>query len=717
MSLASVFKGFWQVWKQGGVPQSRGAEDYEREDHTPSGGEIRIAGSYKEIAWVFSAIRKLAWSASRVPVVMKHQATMSDASEEKQETLKDHEALALIEDPNEHGGWPSIVEASVWNLMLYGSAYIEKAHPPGNFKQVEGLYPLRSNVMTVEGDKKKLVKRFVYRPNFRDIFFEREEIVWIKFYDPESDLSGFAPILAASGAVTIDKDAQLRAMHSLRNDSTPGMILSIPGDQLKQRELNRIYAQFDKRHKGPKKTNRPLVVGGDAKVTMGGTTPRELQVSETRRTNRDEILSVMDVPPVKAGVMENASFANAHEQNRHFWHEAVVPILTLFYDALNRQWIWPQYGRDVWLEPDLREVLLDSEERDRRKADAISLWGSDLITKNEAREKIGMSPVDDGEKFKSESVRIAPGFGGGMSSLFAASKAARPGTPLHKMKFEKDAKVVFWKGVNDVAEEFERRLSVIAAKILSGHKDVVLREFSNTFTKSAVSSGNGHVLIAKSEKRWFTKDEADAEELKAKAKEFERRIFELSKDEIDAEWPIMEQALKAVFMEAARNVEDNIGLDVGFDFTDPAVTKYLRSKRLRLAGDLSDTTLGKVKAVIADGIEASKSLDDVAQDLAAKFDDLEPSRSILIARTEAADASNFANVESYRQSGVIEKKEWMATPDDITRDDHAEADGQQVGLSGSFSVGGESLRWPGDTANGSPGNTCNCRCAAAPVIE
>jgi len=54
-------------------------------------------------------------------------------------------------------------------------------------------------------------------------------------------------------------------------------------------------------------------------------------------------------------------------------------------------------------------------------------------------------------------------------------------------------------------------------------------------------------------------------------------------------------------------------------------------------------------------------------------------------------------------------KVWNAVIDESTRDSHAEADGQEVTLFETFSVGGEDLDYPGDP-DGEPGETYNCRC-------
>ena len=54
-------------------------------------------------------------------------------------------------------------------------------------------------------------------------------------------------------------------------------------------------------------------------------------------------------------------------------------------------------------------------------------------------------------------------------------------------------------------------------------------------------------------------------------------------------------------------------------------------------------------------------------------------------------------------------KVWIATVDSRTRDTHWAADGQRAPLAGTFTVGGEALRYPQDPA-GSPAETARCRC-------
>lgn len=80
-------------------------------------------------------------------------------------------------------------------------------------------------------------------------------------------------------------------------------------------------------------------------------------------------------------------------------------------------------------------------------------------------------------------------------------------------------------------------------------------------------------------------------------------------------------------------------------------------------------------------------------------------------------AANNASLEAWRQSGVVRGEKWIsALLPDRTRDDHAAAHGQEALLGGMFSVGGESLAYPGDPA-GSPGNIINCLCTLTAIVE
>lgn len=58
-------------------------------------------------------------------------------------------------------------------------------------------------------------------------------------------------------------------------------------------------------------------------------------------------------------------------------------------------------------------------------------------------------------------------------------------------------------------------------------------------------------------------------------------------------------------------------------------------------------------------------------------------------------------------------REWVTVGDERVRRAHVGADAQTVGMNEPFTVGGQLLRWPGDTSLGATvDNVINCRCSA-----
>jgi len=130
--------------------------------------------------------------------------------------------------------------------------------------------------------------------------------------------------------------------------------------------------------------------------------------------------------------------------------------------------------------------------------------------------------------------------------------------------------------------------------------------------------------------------------------------------------------------------------------------------------EITETTRRQINAIIVAGLEEGLGVEEIKRRIIGTTG-LQPLNGTLqvrarrIARTEIVSASNIGSLEGALSTGLAFDKQWLSTPDDRTRDAHAEADGQTVDKQAPFLVDGEQLRVPGDPT-GSPGNVINCRC-------
>lgn len=91
-------------------------------------------------------------------------------------------------------------------------------------------------------------------------------------------------------------------------------------------------------------------------------------------------------------------------------------------------------------------------------------------------------------------------------------------------------------------------------------------------------------------------------------------------------------------------------------------------------------------------------------------------RAEMIARTETHTAAQAAGFEAAGSLGLTLRKEWVAAEDDRTRPSHNDANGQTVGHSDDYNVGGHACQYPGDPSL-PPEESINCRCASVSIVD
>ncbi len=118
-------------------------------------------------------------------------------------------------------------------------------------------------------------------------------------------------------------------------------------------------------------------------------------------------------------------------------------------------------------------------------------------------------------------------------------------------------------------------------------------------------------------------------------------------------------------------------------------------------------TVGATLNRVADtlGVQVSTGMDPLATQTMG-------GRALLIANNAAHQMTNCMTTDIMKTRGV-QTKMWQSMGDDRVRPDHEDADGQEVAIDDTFTVGGEDLAYPGDPS-ASAAQTYNCRCVVVP---
>lgn len=155
-----------------------------------------------------------------------------------------------------------------------------------------------------------------------------------------------------------------------------------------------------------------------------------------------------------------------------------------------------------------------------------------------------------------------------------------------------------------------------------------------------------------------------------------------------------------------------------FDLADAATVRNLATKDKTLLP--YKTVNGKkevrwntklVNSEVLQGIIQGESIPNIAKRL-NNVGMTAKGSAVRNARTTVTSAENKGRMDSYHDAeemGIILKKQWLATHDSRTRDEHIELDGVEVDVDEYFENGLGKIMYPGDPS-ADPANVYNCRC-------
>ena len=105
----------------------------------------------------------------------------------------------------------------------------------------------------------------------------------------------------------------------------------------------------------------------------------------------------MGVPSQLVGVPDAQTYANVSEARLALYEETIIPYLRKIESDLN-EWLVPMFGEDLHFCYDIDQIPALSERRKKTYENVTSAVREGIITRNEARERLGLSPMSGGDE-------------------------------------------------------------------------------------------------------------------------------------------------------------------------------------------------------------------------------------------------------------------------------------------------------------------------------
>lgn len=612
-----------------------------------------------------------------------------------------HPLSALLDYPNPEMSPEDIWKQWLTDQMLGGEEGFEVTRNKAGSKIME-LWPRQPETFTVtpESVRYRRVAYYKIDDGHGDPYkLTPEEFIHFKFYNPLSPFRGLSPVGAIRLSILIDQLAQAWSRLFFKNQTRPDFAIVAPEGTTsteKQEMLKQLEVDFSLSN-----AHKPIILeDGVTDIKTFSFPAKDTEWLAQREMSRDEVAAIVGVPDEIMGYGRD-TYENFDTADRVLWTLTIVPLcgfrdgtLTRFFRRIKL------LGPNERVETNFTNVPQLQEDKTGKIDLVVKLFGVGVPV-NTASNYVnaGLPPIDGGD------VGYLP-----LSLIEVGTRPAMVTPPTPKPEPEPEPeKSIKRKDIleygsvehEDIYKRLQARLDTPVLEL----KRIVKREFQrqqndiNRKLREGKIFGRGHFV--KEPDRIPSPEE----------------LFDLQK-EIDKFIKAMDDAVFDAVESIGQDELASLGISGAFDINRPEVQAAIKHILNTVATKTNNTTWNDLIELFREAEEAGEGIPQIQERLSAYFGDRKSDyQTERIARTTMTGASNDGRYEAWNQSGVVRGKTWIsALQADRTREAHAAAHGQTVGLNELFTVDGESLQYPGDPS-GSPGNIINCLCSAIAVVE
>ena len=321
------------------------------------------------------------------------------------EIIESHPVIEVLQRPNPLQSRSEFISSLVGFLMLSGNAYIlgvgAENRPPRE------LHLLRPDRIDIKGSGKPIPEKYVYKIGGKllgeypvDPETGKADVKHIKLWNPLDDYYGLSPLSAAATEIDQHNMAGRHNINLLDNGLRPsGAIIFKPTDEtgiatnLTDSQRQQLQNDLMNRFQGPNNAGRPMLLEGDFSFQEMSLSPKDMDFISMKNMSATDIASVFGVPSQLVGVPDAQTYSNVQEARLGLYEETIIPLCKKLESDLN-EWLMPMYDENLRIEFNTDDIPALSERRRLIYANVTNAVTQGIMTRNEARERLGLTPLD-----------------------------------------------------------------------------------------------------------------------------------------------------------------------------------------------------------------------------------------------------------------------------------------------------------------------------------
>ena len=372
-SVPLPFEGVYQAY---GMPHSFPSQD--------------AMSSYDDNPWLAGAVDRIAQTLSRTKFHLQRVNAKGEI-----EIIKSHQALETLKRPQPTKGGKSLLTGmdlklvTAYHLCLEGEAFWildKRLRVNGAPTFIDLLIPQHVYPTIKNGE---LVK-YVYRLPEQEIEYAPEDVVHFKLPGIQHWQRGQSPVKPLRFAVDTHREADKMNLNKIRNGAVPGGTLETDQPVI-DTERKKILAQWNQSQAGSRNAGKTAMLPNGLHFNKTQESNADMQYTEGKRMNREEILARYGVGPEILGMTDSQTRANAEAAIFIFMKFGASFFIEKYADTLDNDFSsqFPGLEDATWAYPD--PVPENMEEK---RLNAQTLFSLGAATPNELRKQFGFEPLD-----------------------------------------------------------------------------------------------------------------------------------------------------------------------------------------------------------------------------------------------------------------------------------------------------------------------------------
>jgi HK97 family phage portal protein len=665
------------------------------------------------MSWVYANISAISEAVAQVKIQLYR--LKNNVVEE----VKEHPVLELIHRPNPYMTKSEFIELLTCYRLLTGESPIRLK---GGLNPTE-LWPIDpltiSPIVAKTADSFELITGYELTDYSKGQIevkkLKPNEIVFIKNINPRNKWRGYGVVEAAQGSIDTMHYSEKYNLNFFKNSAVPFTVL-YTDQKLTEQIMSRLKDSWNTNYKGVNNAFKTAVLEAGLKVEKLQTSSKDMDFIEQQKFLRDKLMAMFKTTKIALGITEDVNRAAADASEYIFTKNCVKPKMAQFVEALN-EFLLPLFDKTGTLFLDFEDPV----PRDRTALiNEYSAGYNKWLTPNEIRALEGYPEVEGGDEIwqsmvltpMSEAIKNPPVVGNGPNNP-SETNQPQPNQPEEPQEIEpvplepnkyflRVMKATKKKELRDFSEqvanlrnrnirmkalkeEFAKEIGkLLKSKVKTKtvpkyepkYKDMRTKEDTDKYIKTLLDNSDKFEKKFNDVMKWkfyqpqmeFILNRLDkgTKFIYPQAKSILKQVgdeFMFDQNEqvntaIDIITPEIEAILLAQGYEAMLTVSG-----MTYSLLDEA-RKYLAQTPKKLAKSITKTAYTRVRNSLAEGIKEGESINELKDRVLREYESLEVYQAENIARTEVTRATNFAAVDAFRQSGVIEGKEWMVVHDD-----------------------------------------------------